>query len=191
MNPNNGQDNTSNVTIDHTLLHTGSEWRELRATDQIEERLRRTERAQEEVPPNIGRSQAGQASGDANARRDQTTDPLCLSILGAQLSNARSVPKTAHQAVTPQDQSPDSNKKGPPDTGSMTRTGNRIRAGPTSGFENEGRGSQSTSTQAESNRQAAQSEESKNTQRINPLGPRDAVTVWPDNIEKSSILLSE
>ena len=79
----------------------------------------------------------------------------------------------------------------PPVTGSTTRTGSRTPVGPISDSENNGRGLQSISTQSKSSHQAAQNAGSKKTQQINALGPRDTVTVWPDNIEKSSILLSE
>ena len=57
MTPSQGnmQDKTTNVTIDPTLLHAGSQWRAKRATDQIEERLRRSERAQTRNGPKQGK----------------------------------------------------------------------------------------------------------------------------------------
>ena len=101
----------------------------------------RNERAQGETAPDTERPQAGQASGSASPGRDQTTDPFCLSLLGAQLSSTRSVPKTVHRDVSPQIPNPDSNVKDPSVTGSTTRTGNRTQVGPISVSENDGRGS--------------------------------------------------
>ena len=68
---------------------------------------------------------------------------------------------------------------------------NRTQVGPTSDSREGGEKSQSTSTQAASNSQVAQNAEREKTQHVITLGSIDMVTVWPDNIEKSCVLLTE